>query len=59
MKKRLKSVNISQSYKQERDCLMQFVLLAYARSGGIVNNHFTANLPMNLVVKKISKSTKI
>jgi len=30
----------------------------YARSGGIFNNHFTANLPRNLLVKN-SKSIKI
>jgi len=27
----------------------------YARSGGIVDNRFTANLPRNLPVKKIAK----
>ena len=31
----------------------------YARCGGIFDNHLTANLPRNLPMKKILKSTRI
>jgi len=32
---------------------------AYARCGGILNLHLTANLPRNLSVKEFSKSVEI
>jgi len=34
-------------------------VVTYARNGGIVNNHFTANLPRNLSVENLCKSLKI
>jgi len=49
-----KSVNIWQSYKHERDCLMHFLCQARrARCGGILNIRLTTNLPRNLLVKNI------
>jgi len=45
VKKLLKSVNIWQSYKQERDCLVHFLRLLAVRWPGaqsVRNNHFRA-----------------
>jgi len=36
--------------------VLQGIVATYARYGGIINIHFTANLPRNLPVKKFLKS---